>query len=74
VLLGATLAILPDPLQFLHGRFPREPLRSLQRFHVWVHTEQRLEGRPVLGLISQLGFVVLVVALSVAIHRIYPLT
>jgi hypothetical protein len=74
VLLGAALAILPDPLQFLYGRFPREPLRSLQRFHVWIHTEQRLEGRPVFGLMSQLAFAVLIVALSVAIHRIYPLT
>jgi hypothetical protein len=71
VLLGAAMAILPDPLQFLYGRFPREPLRSLQRFHVWVHTEVRLKGRPVFGLVTQLAFVALVVAFSLALHRMY---
>ena len=71
VLLGAAMAILPDPLQFLYGRFPREPLRSLQRFHVWIHTEVRLKGRPVFGLLTQLAFVTLVVAFSLALHRMY---
>jgi hypothetical protein len=71
VLLGAAMAILPDPLQFLYGRFPREPLRTLQRFHGWIHTERRLEGRPVFGLVTQLGFVLLVVAFSLALHRMY---
>ena len=69
VLLGAAMAILPDPLQFLYGRFPREPLRSLQRFHVLIHTERRLEGRPVFGLTTQLTFVILFVAFSLALHR-----
>jgi hypothetical protein len=73
VLLGAGMAILPDPLQFLYGRFPREPLRSLQRFHVWIHTERRLAGRPVFGLMTQLAFVVLFVAFSLALHRMYAL-
>ena len=71
VLLGAAMAILPDPLQFLYGRFPREPLRTLQLFHGWIHTERRLEGRPVFGLVTQLGFVLLVVAFSLALHRMY---
>ena len=71
VLLGASMAILPDPLQFLYGRFPREPLRSLQRFHVWAHTEVRLKGRPVFGLLTQLALVTLVVAFSLALHRMY---
>ena len=71
VLLGAAMAILPDPLQFLYGRFPREPLRTLQRFHYWIHTERRLEGRPLFGLVTQLGFVLLVVAFSLALHRMY---
>jgi hypothetical protein len=74
VLLAAALAILPDPLQFLYGRFPREPLASLQRFHVWSHTRVRLEGRPLLGLLTQFAFVVLVVAFSLALHRMYPVT
>ena len=34
VLAGALGAMLPDPLQLLQKLYPREPLRSLQRFHV----------------------------------------
>jgi len=30
ILLGAIGAMLPDPLQFVHARLPREPLRTLQ--------------------------------------------
>lgn len=74
VLLGAACAILPDPLQFAYGRLPREPLASLQRFHVFIHTNVRLEGRPLLGLVTQVAFVVVVVAISLALHRIWALT
>ena len=69
IFLGACGAMLPDALQFLHNRFPREPLRSLQRFHVWMHTNQRMEGRAILGVASQLVFVVAVVLLAMAARR-----
>jgi hypothetical protein len=59
VLLGALGAMLPDPLQVVHELYPREPLRSLQRFHVWSHTKQRLNW--LIGVSSQLSFIVLVV-------------
>ena len=72
--LGVGMAILPAPLQFLYGRFPREPLRRLQRFHVWIHTQRRLEGRPVFALMTQLAFVILFVAFSLALHRMYAST
>jgi hypothetical protein len=61
VLAGALGAMLPDPLQVLHKLYPREPLRSLQRFHGWMHTKRRLSWP--LGVSSQLSFVVLVVGL-----------
>jgi hypothetical protein len=42
ILPGAFAAMLPDPLQFVHSLDPREPLRSLQRFHQWIHARQQL--------------------------------
>jgi hypothetical protein len=60
VLLGALGAMLPDPLQLAHKLYPREPLRTLQRFHVWIHSKQKLEWP--IGVTSQLSFVLLVIA------------
>jgi hypothetical protein len=59
VLLGALGAMLPDPLQLAHRLYPREPLRTLQRFHVWMHTSQKLAWP--IGVSSQLSFIALVV-------------
>jgi hypothetical protein len=64
VVLGALGAMLPDPLQVAHKLYPREPLRSLQRFHVRIHTKRSLDWP--LGVSSQLSFVLLVVALFAA--------
>jgi hypothetical protein len=66
VLLGALGAMLPDPLQLAHRLWPREPLRTLQRFHVWMHTKRKLTW-PV-GVSSQLSFIVLVVLILPAAH------
>jgi hypothetical protein len=60
--------MLPDPLQFVHKLYPREPLRTLQRFHAWIHSKRRLKW-PV-GVASQLSFVVLVIAGFAALHAI----
>ena len=66
VLAGAAGGILPDPLQFVTSRFPHEPLLSLQRFHMWIHTKRRLrtEGRHFTGISSQILFVIAVIALA----------
>lgn len=67
ILLGAIGAILPDPLQFVHGRWPYEPLVTLQRFHRWIHTDRRIRDAS-LGVFTQAAFVALVVVLTAAIH------
>jgi len=67
ILMGAIGAILPDPLQFVYTRFPHEPLRSLQRFHLWAHSKKQIDY--IVGVSTQFGFVVVVVALTAAIHR-----
>jgi hypothetical protein len=57
---AAMAAMLPDPLQFAYTLYPREPLKSLQRFHGWMHTKYQIESR--VGITSQLAFVVAVIA------------
>jgi hypothetical protein len=64
VLAGALGGMLPDPLQLLSKMYPREPLRSLQRFHIWIHAKRRLSWP--LGVTAQLSFVALVIGLRAA--------
>lgn len=56
VWLGVAGGVLPDFLQFVYFKFPREPLTSLQRFHQWIHASWRLRGRYFLGLFLQAIF------------------
>ena len=64
ILLGACAGMLPDPLQFVYAHWRHEPLVSLQRFHHWMHTRIRLKDVPLLGISSQLVFLVAVVVLT----------
>jgi hypothetical protein len=68
ILLGAIGAMLPDPLRFVYRRLPHEPLRTLQRFHRWAHTDSQIKG-VVLGFGTQAVFVAIVVGLTIAAHR-----
>ena len=58
IALGAVAGMIPDPLQFVHSLYPRQPLKSLQRFHGWIHTNRKLPWR--IGVASQIAFVALV--------------
>ena len=66
---GALAAILPDVLQFAYTRFPHEPLASLQTFHRWAHISEGIK-QPILGIVSQVIFLVVIVA---AVHTINTL-
>lgn len=68
ILLGASGAMLPDAIQFLHARFPREPLKTLQRLHRWAHTKTEINDRVVLAIASQVLVVVAFSMVSVAVH------
>jgi hypothetical protein len=61
IVLGALAAMLPDPLQFAYTLYPQEPLKSLQRFHVWIHTKYQLGA--LLGISSQIAFVAIVIGI-----------
>lgn len=55
VALCAIAGMLPDPLQLVYSVYPREPLKTLQRFHRWIHTKRTLEWP--MGVFSQVFFV-----------------
>jgi hypothetical protein len=62
IALGAIAGMLPDALQFVHSVYQREPLKSLHRFHRWIHSKRRLQWR--IGVSSQAAFAVLVSVLA----------
>jgi hypothetical protein len=63
---GAVAAMLPDPLQFAHSLFPRQPQNTLQRFHGWIHSKRKLAWR--WGVSSQMAFATAVSVLAGAIR------
>ena len=65
ILLGAFAAMLPDPLRFVHGLYPREPLKSLQRFHRRFHAKQKLTWP--IGVTSQALFAAAVSGIAIAL-------
>jgi hypothetical protein len=68
VLLGAIGGMLPDPLQFVYAHFPREPLRTLQRFHRWAHTDKQIQGLA-LAFGTQAAFVAVIIGIATAANR-----
>lgn len=63
--LAACAAMLPDPLQFVHSLAPHEPLKTLQRFHGWIHSKRKLAWK--MGVSSQIAFAGVVTALTIAL-------
>jgi hypothetical protein len=56
------------PVQFACSRFPYEPPRTPQRFHLWAHSKKRMDSI-VLKIGTQTAFVASVVGLTAAVHR-----
>ncbi|MGY4496083.1 hypothetical protein ACVWYH_000010 [Bradyrhizobium sp. GM24.11] len=54
IALGALAGMTPDFLRVVHSVLPKQPLTTLQRFHRWAHTGQRLNWP--LGISSQALF------------------
>lgn len=65
VMAGAVGGILPDALQFVYFKFRREPMISLQRFHLWIHATTMLDPFPFMGISQQVALVVVSLALLV---------
>lgn len=56
IVLGACAGMAPDALQFIYWKIRREPLTSLQRFHIWMHAERNLNFAPFKAVAVELGF------------------
>jgi len=65
ILLGAVAAMVPDPLQVVHALYPREPLKSLQRFHQWIHAKRELSWP--IGASSQAIFAAAVSGIAIVL-------
>ncbi len=61
---GAIGALTPDALQFVYLKWRYEPIKSLQRFHIWIHGKEKLNSRPVLGIFLQIVVILFFVAIS----------
>lgn len=61
ILSGALGSMAPDALQFIYMKWRHEPIVSLQRFHIWIHSKIRLDNRPIIGVGSQIMLILLVV-------------
>lgn len=68
IFLGACSGMLPDPLHFFYARFRHEPLVTLQRFHLWIHTDEHLEDSRLLGIGSQILLLVAFVLGAKLLH------
>lgn len=64
VILGTGGGLLPDFLQFVYWHSRHEPIRSLQCFHVWIHTKKHLRESPFFGIVSQIALALGVVCLA----------
>ena len=64
IAMGAALAILPDALQFAYFKIKKEPLSSLQRFHIWAHSKNpELRTEPVIGPALQASLLITILYL-----------
>ncbi|MEI6042495.1 MAG: hypothetical protein WCQ00_02930 [bacterium] len=53
ILFGAIGGMMPDFLQFVYFKWRHEPLVSLQKFHIWMHSKRSLNSRPIFGIFCQ---------------------
>ncbi|MEK7187805.1 MAG: hypothetical protein AAB691_03090 [Patescibacteria group bacterium] len=66
---GAFFGILPDPLQFLYWKTRREPLTSLQKFHVGIHAKTRIQEWYV-GIPVQIAIILVATGLAYELQNI----
>ena len=63
-LFGALGGIIPDGLQFVYWKWRHEPLRSLQRFHLWIHAKTDYDDKPIFGPALQATIALVCVAMA----------
>lgn len=61
IVAGALGGIVPDALQFAYWKLRREPLISLQKFHLYIHSKMNIDDRHLIGIATQTAFAVAVI-------------
>ncbi len=69
ILGGAFFGILPDALQFAYSKWHHEPLISLQKFHMWIHSKKDIKGA-LWGVTSQIILIVIVFTTTTFVHAL----
>lgn len=64
IIIGALGGMLPDVLQVAYWLIRREPLVSLQRFHIWCHAKLRLDDKKALGITLDVVIVAAVILVT----------
>ena len=57
---GAIGGVLPDPLQFAYWKIRSEPLVSLQKFHIWMHSKTRFDNNHAIAIAIESTIVLLI--------------
>ena len=65
ILLGIAGGVLPDFLQFLYFHIQKEPLVTIQRFHIWIHTKKKMKNARALSIVSQIVLITVVYLIAV---------
>ncbi len=60
IIWGAIGGVVPDFLQFAYMKIRRQPLISLQRFHIFIHTDVRLRERFIVGPLLQIALILVI--------------
>lgn len=69
VFLGIFGGILPDGLQFLYFKIRKEPLISIQKFHIEIIHAKSAINDPYLGVFSQMVIVAIAVIISLFLRH-----
>lgn len=62
---GSLGAVAPDFLQFAYFKIKREPLTSLQKFHIFIHSDYRFPHKSFVGPLIQVAIIVFVLAFTI---------
>ena len=61
IFMGVAGGMAPDALQFFYFKWRHEPLKTLQQFHLWIHSKIDLGNTPIVGVLSQILIICLIV-------------
>lgn len=53
IMLYAFMGTLPDALQFAYFKIRKEPLTSLQKFHIFIHTKKHFNDNPKMAILVE---------------------